>query len=77
MGSFFDSLMILSFVSCLEDALRLNCTLCFAIIFKRKEPEKEYIYMCMCTCLNGWMNKLNGFAVHQKLAQHCKSNTLQ
>ena len=53
MGSFFDSLMIISFVCCLKDALRLNCTQCFVITFKRKEPENEYIYICMYICLNG------------------------
>ena len=35
-------------------------------MYNEEEPEKEYIYV-----------KLNHFALHQKLTQHCKSTILQ
>ena len=43
-----------------------NYTQYFVITYKKKESEKEYIYI-----------KLNRYAVHLKLTQDCKSTMFQ
>ena len=40
--------------------------------YNGKESEKEYIYIHIHIHV-----KLNHFAIHQKLTQHCKSTILQ
>ena len=37
-----------------------------------------YMYVCICVCVCVYIYiKLNHFAVHQKLTQHCKLTILQ
>ena len=45
-----------------------NYTQYFVITYKKKESEKEYIYI---------YKKLNRYAVHLKLTQDCKSTMFQ